>query len=270
MAGHELCQLSVGDGIASLVLKDAPRQNALSEEMMASIVGAVEKINARDDIGCVIITGAGEAFSAGGDVHAMANREGLFGLPPVEVRQAYLDGVHQMPLAISSIGVPTIAAVNGHAIGGGCDLAVMCDIRIASGKAVFAESFLRVGLISGDGGAWFLPRVVGMSRAMEMAFTCDFIGATEAERIGLVSRVVPHGELDAEARKLAGRIAGKPREALRLTKRLMRFAAEAGLEDTLELSASMQGLLQNSDEHRKAVENLVMKMKANRKSRSGE
>jgi enoyl-CoA hydratase/carnithine racemase len=148
---------------------------------------------------------------------------------------------------------PSIAAVNGAAVGAGCDLAAMCDMRIAARSASFAESFLRVGLVSGDGGAWFLPRAVGMSKACEMTFTGDFVGSEEALRIGLVSKVVDDEQLMDAAMALARRIAAQPVHSLRLTKRLLRESQQLSLASALELASSMQALAQHTRDQHEAV-----------------
>jgi enoyl-CoA hydratase/carnithine racemase len=200
----------------------------------------------------VIITGAGTAFSAGGNVRDM-QRYFDEDIDPVRIREEYRNGIQRLPLALYNLEVPTIAAVNGHAIGAGCDLACMCDMRIAADSARFAESFVKVGIIPGDGGAWLLPRVVGMSKAAEMAFTGEAIGASEALACGLVSQVVPAGELLAAANKLAQRIAANPGRALRMTKRLLREGQHARLESLLEMSAGFQALAHKTPQHREAV-----------------
>jgi enoyl-CoA hydratase/carnithine racemase len=149
--------------------------------------------------------------------------------------------------------VPLIAAVNGAAIGAGCDLAMMCDIRIASERASFAESFVQLGLIPGDGGAWFLPRAVGYARAAEMTFTGERIDAATALEWGLVSRVVAHDELLSEARALADRIAVNPPHALRMAKRLLQESISGSLESTLAMAAAMQPLAHHDPEHQQRI-----------------
>lgn len=253
-----ILDLSVENAVAVLRLNDPARRNAMSLEMMDALWMAREAIEARQDLRAVVITGAGESFSAGGNVHDMIKREGIFASDdPAWARRINIEKVHQIPSAVYGISVPTIAAVHGHAIGGGCDLALMCDIRIASHSAVFAESFLRVGLVPGDGGAWFLPRVVGLARAMEMALTCELIDADKAERIGLVSRVVPDDRLMSAAMEIAKTVAKQPANAAKMTKQLMRFAAEAGLAETLNMTASLQAIAQTSAEHREAAQRLA-------------
>ena len=152
-----------------------------------------------------------------------------------------------------------IAAVNGAAIGAGLDLACMCDIRIASDKAKFAESFVKLGIIPGDGGAWLLPRIIGLSRAAEMMYTGDPISAQVAEQWGLVSRVVPLEELMATARVLAQRIAANPSHAVRLAKRLHREGMHTRLDTHLEMAAGFQALSHQTQSHREAVDAFLEK-----------
>jgi enoyl-CoA hydratase/carnithine racemase len=177
----------------------------------------------------------------------------------VDTRYEYRNSLHKMVLAVSNVEVPLIAAVNGYAIGAGTDLACMCDIRIASDNAVFAESFVKLGIIAGDGGAWLLPRVIGLSRACEMAFTGDSIDAQTALAWGLVSRVVPASSLMDEARSLARRIAANPGYALRMTKRLIKEGQHVRLDTLLELSASFQALAHTSPDHQEALDAMIEK-----------
>jgi len=246
-------------GIVTLTLNEPDTLNAVSEGIVAGLVAAAERINGDLSVGCVIVTGAGRAFSSGGNVRQMRDRTGLFAGNPAEIRRAYLHGIQRIPLALYNIEAPTIAAVNGHAVGAGCDISLMCDIRIASEEAIFAESFLRVGLVSGDGGAWFLPRIVGMSRACEMTFTGDFIDAATAAGYGLVSRVVPADALMQDAVALATRIAAQPPHALRMTKRLLRESQRVELDTALELASAMQAIVQHTDDQSEAVNALLEK-----------
>jgi enoyl-CoA hydratase/carnithine racemase len=200
-----------------------------------------------------IITGSGSAFSSGGNVKHMQNREGMFGGSPAEIRQGYRHGIQRIPLALYHCEIPTIAAVNGPAIGAGCDLSLMCDMRIASTAAVFAESFVKVGLVPGDGGAWFLPQAIGMARASEMAFTGDAIDAAKALEWGLVSQVTEPDQLLPAARALADRVAVNPPQVLRMTKKLLREGRQHSLESLLELSAAMQALAHHTADHHEAV-----------------
>lgn len=218
-------------------------------DVIAAFETRVDAANRDSAICAVILTGAGKIFSAGGNVKEMADRQGMFGLDAIEQRRAYIDGIQRIPRALGRLEVPLIAAVNGAAIGAGCDLAMMCDIRIASERASFAESFVQLGLIPGDGGTWFLPRAIGYARAAELTFTGERIDAQTALEWGLVSRVVPHEELLAEARTLADRIAANPPHALRMAKRLLQESISGSLESTLAMAAAMQPLAHHDTEH---------------------
>ena len=240
-------------GIVTLTLNEPATRNAISPAIVEALVAATHRINADLTVGCVILTGAGDGFSSGGNVKQMRDREDLFAGSPAEIRRGYQQGIQRIPLALYGLEAPSIAAVNGAAIGAGCDLSTMCDIRIAGRSAKFAESFLRVGLVSGDGGAWYLPRAVGLSKAYEMTFTGDFLDAEEAARIGLVSRVVDDDQLMVEARALAGRIAAQPVHSLRMTKRLLRDSQQVSLPIALEMASSLQALVQHTHDQHEAV-----------------
>jgi enoyl-CoA hydratase/carnithine racemase len=221
-------------------------------------VAACARINADDSVRAVVLTGAGSAFSAGGDLKDM---QGMFDMTPAQLRDWYRNGVQRLALAVYGLEVPVICAVNGPAIGAGCDLTTMCDIRIASEHARFAESFVKVGLIPGDGGAWLLPRVVGKSMAAEMSFTGRMLDAQDALRAGLVSRVVAHAQLLPEAHALAREIAQNPGVALRLSKKLLREGERLDFPSLLELSAGMQALAHKTPQHMEAVNAFVEKRK---------
>ena len=181
--------------IVTLTLNAPDIRNAISgADMIDALVQACERMNADMSVRAAILTGAGSAFSSGGNVKKMADGGGLGGGLPAQTRRNYKLGIQRIPLAFDRLEVPIIAAVNGPAIGAGCDLACMCDVRIAAESAKFAESFVKLGIIPGDGGAWLLPRVVGYSKACEMAFTGDMLSAAEALACGLVSKVVPDAD----------------------------------------------------------------------------
>lgn len=241
-------------GIVTLTLNAPGERNALSSQAQwDAVVQACEQVQRDQSVKVVILTGAGSAFCAGGNVKDFRDKRGLAAGGGMAVRENYRNGIQRIPLAFYRLDVPTIAAVNGPAIGAGCDLACMADIRIASDKASFAESFVKLGLIPGDGGAWLLQRVVGYAKAAEMSFTGDLLDAQQALAIGLVSKVVPAASLLDEARALAERMAANPGQALRMTKRLMREAQTSRLDTVLELSAAYQALTHTSEEHDTAV-----------------
>ncbi len=230
-----------------------------SAGMVDAFVENSERVNRDADVRVVIITGAGRGFSSGGNVKEMADGEGLFGHATVRQRPAYLNGIQRIPVALDRCEVPLIAAVNGPAAGAGCDLAMMCDIRISSTKAVFAESFVKMGLIAGDGGAYFLPRVVGPARAAEMTLTGDRVDAETALAWGIVSQVVEPDELLPAAFALAQRIAVNPPTAVRMNKKLLREAKGLTLQSTLELSAAMQAVAHSTKDHHEAARAFVEK-----------
>ncbi|WP_340316123.1 crotonase/enoyl-CoA hydratase family protein [Rhizorhabdus argentea] len=248
-----ILQARVGS-ILTLTLNRPEKRNPISDpDMIDALTGAL--IAADEDIAVrvVILTGAGSAFSSGGDVAKMVPGGGLRDALPAQTRRNYRTGIQRLPLLFQALEVPVIAAVNGPAIGAGCDLACMCDIRIASDKARFAESFVKLGIVPGDGGAWLLPRIVGFSKATEMALTGLPIDAAEALACQLVSRVVPADELLAVAMTIAEAIAVNPPHAVRMTKRLLRQGQEASLSAVLEMSAAMQALAHQTADHDEAV-----------------
>jgi enoyl-CoA hydratase/carnithine racemase len=250
------------DNIVTLTLNDPDVRNAISdEETISGIVEALAKINDDYDVRCAILTGAGTAFSSGGNVKKMQRHDGMFAGGVYNVREGYLRGIQRIPRAMYELEVPIIAAVNGPAIGAGCDLACMCDIRIAGRSARFAESFVKLGIIPGDGGAWFLPRVVGTSNARLMAFTGEAFDAEQALQMGLVSKIVDDAQLMDEARALARRIAVNPAYGLRMAKRLLREGERSELHTLLDMSASMQAIAHQSEDHKEAVTAFVEKRK---------
>lgn len=248
--------------IATVTLNLPEKRNPVSDR--AVIEGLEDALGAADsDIGvrAVILTGAGSAFSAGGDLKAMKAGTGLRAPLPAQTRRNYREGIQRLPLFFHNLEVPVIAAINGHAIGAGLDLACMCDIRVAADTALFAESFVKLGIVPGDGGAWLLPRIVGFSVATELALTGETFDAAEALRIGLVSRVVPPGELMATARKVADRIAVNPPHAVRMTKRLLREGQATNLPSLLDLSAAMQALAHATSDNDEAIDAFIEKRK---------
>ncbi|OWU83104.1 enoyl-CoA hydratase [Oceanicola sp. 22II-s10i] len=246
--------------VVTLSLNLPDLRNPISDdEMVEAILAAIERADNDVSVRVVILTGVGKAFSAGGNLRKMGKDGGLNDALPVRTRKNYKTGIQRLPLAFEALEVPVIAAVNGPAIGAGCDLACMCDLRIGSERAVFAESFVKVGIVPGDGGAWLLPRIVGFSKACEMALTGAPVTADEALACGLLSRVVPEAELMAEARKLADQIAANPPHAVRMTKRLLREAGQATLSGILETSAAMQALAHATGDHDEAVRAMLEK-----------
>ncbi len=254
--------------IAILTLNRPDMMNALGQQGDGEAVAAVcAKVDADPDIRCAILTGEGRAFSAGGDIKAMKARTGAFAGSAYDIREGYRRNIHQAVKAIYNLEVPLIAAVNGPAIGLGCDVACLADMRIASEKAKFGVTFLKVGLIPGDGGAWLLPRIIGPARASELLYTGDVISAEQAEEWGLISRVVAPDSLIDEAMKLAEKVAEQPPQALRLAKSLMRHGQTASYDTLMDMSAASQVLMHLSEDHMEGVSATLEKRKADFKGR---
>ena len=242
------------DHILVLTMSSPDTRNALTgAEQFDDFERTCAEINDDKSVRVVVLTGEGSAFCAGGNVKDMRDRTGLFSGDPFDQADAYRAGIQRIPRAIHSLNVPIIAAVNGPAVGAGCDLATMCDIRIASSKAMFAESFVKLGIIPGDGGAWFLPRAIGYSNACLMAFGGEPVKADMALQMGLVSMVVEPEELMERALTVAGSIAANPPHAVRLTKQLMRSSEKASLNELLDMSAAFQAVCHAEPDHAEAV-----------------
>ena len=224
-------------GIATITLNRPEKLNALHMELATALLGALRRAGEDDDVRCVVLTGAGRAFCAGGDL-------GL--LRDARLRNAghELEGLlragGEIVLAIADMPKPVLAAVNGPAAGAGMNIALACDLRIASDQASFGQNFAKVGLFPDFGGTWLLPRLVGPARAAEMFYTGEMITAAEAERIGVVNRVVPHDRLAEETRALATRLAAAPPVAVRAVKEALFGAHRAELERALEAESEQQ------------------------------
>lgn len=250
--------LEVDGRVALLTLNRDDVRNALTgTQLIDDIVRVADWVNRCDEVSVLVITGAGAAFSAGGNVKDMAKRSGDFAGDVAEVAQRYRRGIQRIPLALSEVEIPIIAAVNGAAIGAGFDLANMADIRLASRRAKFGETFLNLGIIPGDGGAWFMQRLIGYQQAFELTLTGRLVGAEEAKALGIVLDVVEPERLLPAALDLAARIAAQPPKALRLSKRLMKMAQRMELKDFLDICAAFQGMCHNEVEHLAAVHRML-------------
>lgn len=259
--------LSVHNGIATLIFQRHDVRNALtSTAIVDDIVATAAYVNANSSsssaIRTLIITGDGSAFSSGGNIKDMADKAGAFSGGGTELEETYRQGIQRMPKAIQSIEVPVIAAINGPAIGAGFDLCNMCDIRIASNTAKFGETFVNLGIIPGDGGAWFLQRLIGYQKAAELTFSGRVIDAEEALELGLLLKITEPDNLIAEAHQLAEQFAQQPPLALRRSKRLMQMAQRMELDDFLDVCAAFQSLSHQNSEHADAVEKLLQRIRS--------
>lgn len=249
--------------VVTLTLNMPEARNPLTDhDLCDAIVAAMARISNDQSVRVAIMTGAGKAFSSGGNLKHMKDKQGTFEGDAVSVKDGYRTGIQRVARAMWDCEVPLIAAVNGPAYGAGCDTTCLCDIRIASTRATFAENFVNVGLISGDGGAWLLPRQIGLSRAAEMTFTADPVDAETALAWGLVSKVVEPEALMDEARALAARIARNPPRQLRMAKRLLREGLNTRLSSVLQLAAAYQGACHQTADHAEAVDALLEKRSA--------
>lgn len=252
--------LDIDGRIATLTFNRHDVRNALTGTgLIDDIVTVCDWVNRADHVSVLIITGAGSAFSAGGNVKDMAERGGDFAGDVAEVATRYRRGIQRIPLALDEVEIPVIAAVNGPAIGAGFDLCMMADVRIASEKAKFGETFLNLGIIPGDGGAWLLQRLIGYQRAFELTLSGRVIDAAEAKELGVVLDVVAPEQLMSDVNEIAARYASQPPRAVRLTKRLMKMAQRTELRDFLQTCAVFQGMCHNEPEHLEAVRSFLEK-----------
>lgn len=240
-------------GIVQIELNRPENANAYSEEMVGQLVALLDALSRSDEVKVLLISGAGKNFCAGGDVKAMASEAGMFQGDSYELMKRYQRGIQQISLAMDRFEAPTMAMVQGAAVGAGLDLALMCDMRIASVEAKFGETFARLNLIPGDGGAFFLARVVGYAKAMEMILTAELVDAKTALSIGLINKLVGTAELKQEALAMASGMAKLSGPALRLNKRALKEASTSRLDSHLHLMAAYQGILQRMPEHKAAL-----------------
>jgi enoyl-CoA hydratase/carnithine racemase len=238
----------VADGIGTILLNRPEKKNAFTFEMVDEWAELVRLARTDDDVRVLVVTGAGSGFCAGGDLDALSERP-----TAISQKRRIFDRVQRIALAMDDLDKPTIAAVNGPAVGAGMDMALMCDLRLAARSARFAESYVTVGLVPGDGGCYYLPRLVGMGKALELLLTGDFVDAVEAERIGLVNRVVDDDALLAETYALAARLAAKSPIALRMIKRATYQSARTDLRTSLDLISSHFGVVAVTDDAEEAM-----------------
>jgi enoyl-CoA hydratase/carnithine racemase len=252
-------RFTIDEGIARIVLDRPERMNAFTFEMIDAWVDALQRCRTDDAVKVVLVTGAGEAFCSGGDIVEMGER---LDHTPEQRKSELFQRIERVPLALEDLDKPVIAAVNGAATGAGMDMALMCDIRYAAQSARFAETYVRVGLVPGAGGAHFLPRLVGVSKALELFFTGDFIDAQEALRIGVVNRVFPDTALMDEVEKIARRIARAPALTLRMTKRAIYQGLRNDLRTNLDLISSHYAVITATQEHKDLVRAFIDKKAA--------
>jgi enoyl-CoA hydratase/carnithine racemase len=254
----------VEEAVATITLDRPERLNAFTDEMLTAWLYLLEECRSRDDIRVVVITGTGRAFTTGGDVEGFA---GSAAKSAAAMKTRISTGIQRLTQTIAEHEKPVIAALNGIATGGGLDVALACDIRFAAESARFAETYVRMGLIPGGGGAYLLPRIVGAAKALELLLSGDFVDAREAERIGLVNKVVADAELMAETHRFARRVAEGAPLAVQMIKRLVRMGADENLATGLELAAANMPIVRSSEDHLEAIAAHKEKRKPNFKGR---
>jgi len=253
---------SLSDGVAVVTLAQPDTRNALTgREMLEELLDAIDDAETDRDIGVLVLQAEGPAFSAGGNVKDMAAKEGLFAGNPAQITEKYRETIQQLTRFMATTDLVTIAAVNGPAIGAGFDLVLGCDLRVGTPRARFAHTFIEMGIIPGDGGAWLLPRVVGWQRSTELSLTARSIDADEAVRLGVLLSVVPENKIEEHVTKLARSIASKPRPAVVLAKRLLRQSRTMDLDPFLEFSAALQAVAHSTPEHEKAINQYIEQLK---------
>jgi enoyl-CoA hydratase/carnithine racemase len=241
------------DGVATITLNRPERMNAFTNTMISDWARALEDARLDPEVRAVVITGAGRGFCSGADLRGDSGLQNVAteGSPSAADRRNWLrDSVHYVPRAVALLDKPYIAAVNGAAVGAGMDMASMADIRIASEQARFTMGYVKVGLVPGDGGCYYLPRIVGMAKALELIWTGDMLDAQEALRVGYVSRVVPHDELLPATMELARRIARGPAVAVQLAKRLAYRGQLQDVHEALQSAGEAMAIVQSTEDAR--------------------
>ena len=237
------------ESVAVLTINRPEARGAFSPEMIRLWREHLEEARRDETVTVIVVTGSGDTFCSGGDIRDMADGK----LRSWDMKRFLWEGVHRIILTLEDLDKPVIAAINGAAMGAGMDMAIMCDLRVCSDRAKLGESYIQMGLIPGDGGAWFLPRLVGVPKALELLLTADVIDAGQALALGIVNRVVPHENLMEETMKLARRIAGKPPLAVRMMKRAVYQGMESTLRSHLDYISSQMSLLSETADHTEAA-----------------
>ena len=246
----DLLKFHVADGVATITLNRPEKMNAFTGEMMEDWLAALDACQTNAEVRVIVMTGTGRAFTTGGDIEGFGASAGR---TPQGIRDHLVAGSQRLIRKIAQTDKPVIAALNGFATGGGLDIALACDIRFAAEGARFAETYAKMGLIPGMGGAYLLPRIVGVAKALEMFWSTDWVDAREAERIGLVNKVFADAELMDATLAFARNVAGGAPLAVRTIKRLVRAGASQDLSTALDMVASEMTVVRSSEDHKEAL-----------------
>lgn len=232
-----------------LTLDNPDKMNAITYEMIDSLIGVLKKADFDPQIKVIVVRGEGKAFSAGGDIKAMLEQSGMFHGEPNELRMRYMHGIQQIPKCMEDLSTPVIAMVNGAAIGAGCDLAMMCDLRVSSDKSRFGETFAKIGLVPGDGGTFFLTRAIGFAKAMQMTLTAEILDGKTAHDFGLSHYYVDNQKLEEFTQELAAKVAAQSAPAIQMAKKALKISYLHDIQTCLDLLAAYQGIAQRTPEH---------------------
>jgi len=255
-ANDDLVLYRIEGRTAVLTLNRPERLNAFNPDMLARWLACLEQAQADPAVRAVVLTGAGRAFCSGGDVGNMGDNSAASGadaLTPAKIKDSLQHNVQRIPLQLARMDKPVIAAINGVATGAGLDMALMCDMRFAAEGARLGETYVKVGLVPGAGGAYFLPRLVGSAKALELFWSGDLIDAQEALRLGMVNRVYPNEQLLAKTLEFAERVADAPPLSVRLIKRAVYQFASLDLATSLDMISSHMTVARSSADHVEAV-----------------
>ena len=242
-------EYTVADGIGTILLNRPHRKNAFTSEMIDQWARILVEARTDPDVRVIVLTGAGDAFCSGVDLSSMDGERPS----PLQRKEHLTDHIHRIPYALEDLDKPVIAAINGVAVGAGMDMALMCDMRIIARSARLSEGYIRVGLVPGDGGCYYLPRLVGQAKALELLLTGDFIGADEAARIGIANHVVDDDDLIAATTRLARKLADAPPVAVRTIKRAVYQSARADLRTALDLISSHMSVVTSTQDSAEAL-----------------
>lgn len=240
----------VANGVATITINRPDKRNSFHDDMVRQWVAWLEDCRTREDVKVIVFTGAGGSFSAGGDTSRFQEKSEV---TPLQAKAGMQANTHSLARKVAEIDKPLIAALNGTAVGGGLDVALMCDVRLATASARFAETYARMGLLPGVGGAWFLPRIIGTAAALDMFWTARWVDAEEALSLGLVNRVFADDTFHAEVISYAEQIAAAAPMSVRMIKKLVHQGLDADLHSHLETLSSHIALIRTSNDHREAV-----------------
>ena len=251
------------DGIATIILNCPERKNSFSMEMIDQWANALEEWRMDPEVKVIVLTGAGDAFCSG--VYFTPSPEGAAEETPFEFKSRLWDRIHRIPLILEDTDKPVLAALNGVAVGAGLDMALMCDLRFAAESARFSEGYVKVGYVPGDGGAYYLPRLVGVAKSLELFWSGDFVSAAEALRIGMVNRVFPDDKLMEETYRFARRLADGPTRVIQMIKRAVYQSSRTDLRTALDLVSSHMGVIFTTEDSRAARSASMARLKGPKK-----